>query len=143
MFGGNVKFMVTASAPINEEVLNFFKIALSIHVYEAYGQTETCGPSHMTSKLDPTPGHVGGNSPLIKLRLKDVPEMGYFSTDNPPRGEVQFYGPYLFKGYFKNPEKTKEAYDDEGWLSSGDVGIVLPNGALKIIDRAKNIFKLA
>lgn len=45
-------------------------------------------------------------------------------------------------GYFKNPEKTAEAFHD-GWLRSGDVGMVLPNGALKIFDRAKNIFKLS
>lgn len=53
-----------------------------------------------------------------------------------------FYGPSIMKGYFKNPEKTAEAFKD-GWLLSGDVGSVQPNGALKIIDRAKNIFKLS
>jgi len=46
------------------------------------------------------------------------------------------------KGYFKNEEKTLEAFHN-GWLLSGDVGMVLPNGALKIVDRAKNIFKLS
>ena len=68
--------------------------------------------------------------------------MGYLATDDPPRGEVQFYGTNMFKGYFKNPEKTKEAFDEDGWICSGDVGIVYPNGTLKIVDRAKNIFKL-
>ena len=46
------------------------------------------------------------------------------------------------KGYFRNPDKTDEAFQD-GWLLSGDVGMVMPNGAIKIIDRAKNIFKLS
>ena len=48
----------------------------------------------------------------------------------------------MFAGYFKNPLRTAEAYDEDGWICSGDVGIVLPGGAIKVIDRAKNIFKL-
>ena len=88
-------------------------------------------------------GTVGGLIPPVRLRLRDCPELGYLSTDNPPRGEVQFKGTNSFKGYFKNPEKTKEAITDDGWVNSGDVGVVFPNGAIKIIDRAKNIFKLS
>ena len=68
--------------------------------------------------------------------------MGYMTTDNPPRGEVCFWSPSIMPGYYKNPEKTSEAFHDD-WLLSGDVGLIKPNGALKIIDRAKNIFKLS
>lgn len=78
----------------------------------------------------------------MKIRLRDLPEMGYMSTDNPPRGEIQFMATTNFKGYFRNPERTKEAHDEEGWICTGDVGQINPNGSLKIIDRAKNIFKL-
>ena len=49
----------------------------------------------------------------------------------------------MFKGYYKQPDKTAEAMTEDGWLSLGDVGVFLPGGALKIIDRAKNIFKLS
>ena len=76
--------------------------------------------------------------------------MQYLHTDPNPRGEVCFFGTGVMTGYFKNEEKTAEAFTDptsgqvkEGWMHSGDVGMVLPNGALKIIDRAKNIFKLS
>jgi len=51
-------------------------------------------------------------------------------------------GPSITLGYFKCPEKTNESIIN-GWLHSGDVGVVLPNGSMKIIDRAKNIFKLS
>ena len=68
--------------------------------------------------------------------------MNYLHTNPIPAGEVYFFGSSIMKGYYKNEEKTKECMFD-GWLASGDVGAVLPNGALKIIDRAKNIFKLS
>ena len=143
LFGGRMRILITGSAAISAEILTFFKVSLGIHVHEVYGQTESCGPITCTMPLDPTAGHVGGVSPTMKIRLKDCPELNYLSTDNPPRGELQFKGGHQFAGYYKNPEKTKEAIDEDGWISSGDVVEVYDNGAIKIIDRAKNIFKLA
>ena len=52
-------------------------------------------------------------------------------------------GPAIFSGYYKRPDKTAECFDSEGWFLTGDVGVVYPNGSVKIIDRSKNIFKLS
>jgi long-chain acyl-CoA synthetase len=113
-------------------------------VYEGYGQTEAMVLT-VTDKNDAfASGTVGGPAPSTKFRLKDLPEMNYMSTDKPnPRGELQFWGITNFQGYYKNPERTAEAFTEDGWINSGDVAEILPNGNIKIIDRAKNIFKLA
>ena len=60
-----------------------------------------------------------------------------------PRGEVCYKGYNNFIGYFRHPEQTRDTIDADGWVHTGDIGMFLPNGALKIIDRKKNIFKLA
>lgn len=89
LLGGEVRECMTGSAPIDVEVLNFLKIAFCCPIYEGYGLTETGGASTITWPNDPAGGHVGGPLECCKLRLKDVPEMGYTAKDSPfPRGEV-------------------------------------------------------
>ena len=84
--------------------------------------------------------------------LEDVPDMNYFATDKNkngiscPRGEVLLCGPGVTPGYFKMEEKTNSTIttiNGKQWLHTGDIGVILPNGALKIVDRKKNIFKLS
>jgi long-chain acyl-CoA synthetase len=71
----------------------------------------------------------------------DVEDQNYSADSD--KGEVCVKGANVFKGYYKDEKKTKEAFDEDGWLHTGDIGMWLPNGALKIIDRKKHIFKLS
>ena len=95
--GGRIKFMLTGSAPISKDVLNFLKVALCCPVYEGYGQTETTAASSITLEGDPEVGHVGGVMPYSELKLVDIPDMDYRSTDEIdgvkiPRGEICYRG---------------------------------------------------
>lgn len=146
--GGRVRMCITGSAPISKEVIDFLKIAFCCPIYEGYGQTETTGGSCVTKADDKESGHVGGVVACTLIKIVDVPEMKYFSTDTKndvvyPRGEICFKGDSIFAGYFKEPEKTAEALDNDGWLHTGDIAEMQPNGSLRIIDRKKNIFKLS
>lgn len=69
--------------------------------------------------------------------------MNYFAKGAIPRGEILFKGSTNFLGYYKEPELTKETLDDDGWIHTGDIGELLDNNCLKIIDWRKNIFKLS
>ncbi len=79
----------------------------------------------------------------VDVLLRDVPEMGYTSKDSPnPRGEILIKSPHLVEGYYKNPKATEESFSN-GYFCTGDIGERLPDGRIRIIDRKKNILKLA
>ena len=150
VLGGRVRVMMTASAPISVEVLNFLKIAFCCPIVEAYGQTEGTGAEFSTIVSDPLSGHVGGPFPHNEFKLVDVEEMNYTSSDRDengaprPRGEIWVRGPNIIPGYFLNEEENKATFTSDGWLKSGDIGQLWPDGnRLQIIDRKKNIFKLS
>ena len=149
--GGRMRFMLIGSAPMDGYVLNFLRCALSCEIVEGYGQTEDAAGILLTKTYDPVTGHLGGPGYSTELKLVDVPDLDYKSTDvDPetgkwrPRGELYVRGPILFKGYLNLPDKTKEALDEDGWLHSGDVATIIPEhgNAFRIIDRVKNMFKL-
>uniref|UniRef100_A0A4W5JX65 Arachidonate--CoA ligase n=1 Tax=Hucho hucho TaxID=62062 RepID=A0A4W5JX65_9TELE len=139
--GGRLRMIVTGAAPASPTVLGFLRAALGCQVYEAYGQTECTAGCTFTTPGDWTSGHVGAPLPCNLIKLVDVAEKNYFARKG--EGEVCVKGPNVFKGYLKDPERTAETLDTDGWLHTGDIGKWLPNGTLKIIDRKKHIFKLA
>lgn len=139
--GGKVRLMVTGAAPVSATVLTFLRAALGCQFYEGYGQTECTAGCSLSVPGDWTAGHVGAPMPCNFIKLVDVEEMNYMAAKG--EGEICVKGPNVFKGYLKDPAKTAEALDKDGWLHTGDIGKWLPNGTLKIIDRKKHIFKLA
>ena len=141
--GGNVRAMITGSAPIGKDVMQFLRIALCVDLREGYGATESCAAITVHNPDEYKAGHIGAPFPHNEIKLVDVPEMDYLSTDPYPRGEICARGPNIFLGYYKDEEKTRETIDPEGWLMTGDIGMMDERGCLVIIDRKKNIFKLA
>lgn len=87
---------------------------------------------------------IGRPCVAILTRLRDVPELGYSTLDKPyPRGELGIKGAAVCMGYFNRPKENNEAFDNEGWFWSGDIAQLLPDGTFQIIDRKKNLVKIA
>ncbi|ESO84095.1 hypothetical protein LOTGIDRAFT_211040 [Lottia gigantea] len=141
LLGGRIKMIITGSAPLSEEVLNFARCAFGCIVVEGYGQTEATAGITFNIPGETVPGHCGGPLMCNKVKLIDVPEMDYYASKG--SGEILAKGHNIFQGYYKEPEKTADTIDKDGWVHTGDIGTWLPNGCLKIVDRKKNIFKLA
>ncbi|KAF0449735.1 acetyl-CoA synthetase-like protein [Gigaspora margarita] len=142
--GGRVNAILSASAPISPDVMDFLRICFSADVYEGYGQTENAAGLTLSLYGDVQSGHVGPPQVCCEVKLVDVSEMNYSSQDKPyPRGEICVRGHSVFEEYYKEPEKTKEVIDKDGWCHTGDIGMWDELGRLVIVDRVKNIFKLA
>ncbi|KAJ2077408.1 medium-chain fatty acid-CoA ligase faa2 [Coemansia sp. RSA 988] len=142
-FGGHLELLISGSAPIDGKVLNFLRVALATTIVEGYGSTEGNSAATVSTMDEHTADHIGIPYPAIDIRLRDVPEMNYLTTDLPrPRGELLIRGKNVFVGYYRDPEKTKAAFDGD-WLVTGDIGQLKEDGNLQIIDRRKNIIKLS
>ncbi len=117
--GGRIKLIVSGAAPLSPTILQFLKLVCGACVVEGYGQTECCGISTCQMIGDSTTGNIGVPFNCNMIKLADVPDMQYFSKDNV--GELCIKGANVFKGYYRDEEKTREALDNEGWLHTGDV----------------------
>ena len=118
-----VRYAVCGAAPASPELFEYFN-ALGIPLREGYGQTESTGVIAVQRIDRPRWGFVGELIPGIEVKIAED-------------GEILARGPGVFKGYFKDPELTKETIKD-GWLYTGDVG-AMEDGFLKIMDRKKDI----
>ncbi|MEV3961809.1 long-chain fatty acid--CoA ligase [Nocardia sp. NPDC050193] len=115
----------SGAAPIPPETLEFF-LGLGFCVSEVWGMSETSGVATYTELDKPRPGSVGRPVDGVELRLADD-------------GEVLVRGEIVTHGYRGMPEKTTEALDAQGWLHTGDIGALDPDGYLRIIDRKKEM----
>ncbi|EIM90194.1 acetyl-CoA synthetase-like protein [Stereum hirsutum FP-91666 SS1] len=146
VLGGRIKLLTSGSAPISPEVMDFLKIAFACDVLEGqYGMTENAAVcTHMIHNDPSSSGTTGPPAVTVEVKLLDVPAMGYTSEDKPfARGELCCRGENSFREYYKDDKNTKETVDEEGWVHTGDVAMIDDCGRVKIIDRVKNIMKLA
>jgi long-chain acyl-CoA synthetase len=118
------RWIVTGAAPIAPDLIRWY-FALGINMYEVYGQTENCGVATGTNPENLKVGTVGVSEPGTEVKLS-------------PEGEILLKGPHVFLGYLNQPDKTAEALKD-GWLHTGDVGIIDNQGFVRITDRMKDI----
>ena len=120
------RYCVTGAAPISPELVRWY-LALGVPMLEVWGMTETCGASTGNPPQAIKPGSIGPAASFNEVRVDAT------------TGEILVRGPNVFKGYLNLPEKTAEAIDAEGWLHTGDVGVMDEQGYLRITDRMKDI----
>ena len=150
MFGGKVKCLLSASAPMQKELADDFKVFLGVPIVEALGMTELSGATFCTNTRDLSNITTGGVTGGAKAILRSVPELEYTINDvidgiNCPSGEICVKGPTVFQGYYKNDEENEKSFDKDGYFHTGDVGRLYPNlgNGLRVVDRVKEIFKLS
>lgn len=134
--GGNIVAIVSGASALQERLARVFWGA-GIPVLEGYGQTET-SPVVSVGTLEPVKGFrfgtVGKVIPGVEVKIQQEP--GYREGE----GEILVKGSNVMLGYYKNPEATRETIEPDGWLHTGDIGMIV-DGFLKITDRKKELFK--
>jgi fatty acid CoA ligase FadD9 len=135
LLGGRFLSAMTGSAPIAPEMKAFVESFLDLHLVDGYGSTEA-GAVFVDGQVR--------RPPTIDYKLVDVPDLGYFLTDQPhPRGELLVKSDDLFPGYYKRPEVTAEVFDPDGFYRTGDVVAEVGPDQLVYLDRRNNVLKLS
>jgi long-subunit acyl-CoA synthetase (AMP-forming) len=115
----------TSAAPMARSTLDFF-LSLGIPILEVYGMSECTGPTTFSTETRYRTGSAGWAIPGTELKIADD-------------GEILYRGPHVFVGYFRDEAATREAVDEDGWLHSGDVGMLDEEGFLYVTDRKKEL----
>jgi len=135
--GGRLIFGTIGSSPTAAEVRDFVDSCFDIMVVNAYGSTEQ-GTGTVAANGAVNWGFV------IDYKLKDVPELGYYTTDKPyPRGELVSKTRHQIKGYFKRPDATAAIFDEDGYILSGDIVEQRSRDHIEWLDRRNNVIKLS
>jgi long-chain acyl-CoA synthetase len=121
----NGHIFVSGAAPLSHDLHRFYH-AIGVPIRECFGMTECAGISFIPDEASIRIGCVGFPIPNIRYRLADD-------------GELLLDGPQIFKGYYRLPEQTRQALDEDGWLHTGDVAEIADDGQLKIVDRKKDL----
>ncbi len=127
--GGNIRVIVSGGAALQPRLARVFWAA-GINVLEGYGLTET-SPVISVNNLEENGAMFGTVGTIIK----------HVSVKIAEDGEILCKGPNVMLGYYKRPDLTNEAIDEQGWFHTGDIGVMIDNHFLKITDRKKEIFK--
>ncbi|MEU1480907.1 carboxylic acid reductase [Streptomyces sp. NPDC005760] len=136
VLGGRVLSALCGSAPLSGQMRDFMESVLGIKVTDCYGSTETGRPVVVNQQVR--------RPPVIDYKLVDVPELGYFRTDRPhPRGELRLKSEGLVRGYFRQPDATARAFDEEGYYRTGDIMAEVAPDQLVYVDRINNVVKLS
>ncbi|KAL2066568.1 hypothetical protein VTL71DRAFT_2639 [Oculimacula yallundae] len=136
--------MVTGSAPIDPSLHQFLRAAFGNDFVQGYGLTETYAVACCQIEGDFSSGNCGAVAVGSEACLQSVPDMEYMVTDSPnPRGELLLRGNTRFREYYRNEEETAKAIIEDGWFRTGDIAEIDSMGRVKIIDRVKNVLKLA